>query len=297
MNAQYLKTYINERVQAIPSLPAVVGKILEITADPDSSTQELWKIIRSDQALSANLLKLANSAFYGLPQKVGSLQHALSLLGYKEIRNLVVTQAVFETFRDQCKYGPLDLAPYWAHAFTCAMGSQIISEYLGGDNQDLYTACLLHDIGKLVIYMALPEAYAEMVYEIGYCGYTIYETEHNFFGLTHEQTGQTILQNWFFPERIIQSIGCHHHPEKARGDLFMTWSVHVIDLLAHWAEAEDREYTNRCAQVEKELLRSEIVDLFGSAGRAWNLEAAKLCKQQLVALMTRQSDIMSIFFN
>ncbi len=297
MSEQYLQTYIKEKVQSIPTLPAVVDKVIDITANPDSSTSELWEIVRADQTLSATIVKLANSAYYGLPNKVASLQHALSLLGYKEIRNLIITRAVFQSFKDKCKYGPLNLAPYWAHAFTCAMGSQIISEYLGNENQDLYTACLLHDIGKLIIYMAMPEAYTEMIYEIGYCGHTIYETEHHFFGMTHEQTGQIILKKWLFPKSIVESIGLHHHPEKAQDQHFMTWAIHITDMLVHWTEAEDREYSDRCAQLEKELMRAEIVDLFGSAGRAWNPEAARQCRDQLVEIIARQSDIMAIFFS
>lgn len=297
MSVELIQKHINEQIETIPSLPAVVGRVLQITADPDSSTQALWEIIRADQALAANILKVANSAFYGLAGKVASLQHALSILGYKKIRNLVITQAVLKNFKDKCQYGPMDLAPYWAHAFTCAMGSQIVSEYMGGKNENLYTACLLHDIGKLIFYMALPEAYSELVYEIGHCGHTIYQTENNFFGITHEQTGQALLTKWQLPDDIVQSIAFHHHPEKAREHRFMTWAVHMVDLLVRWMEAEDREYTGRCAQLEQEVLRSEITDLLGSAGRLWNLSIAGQCRNQLVEMLARQTDMMAIFFN
>lgn len=296
MSIQKLQYHINEKLDLIPSLPAMVAKVMEITSDPNSSTQSLWEIIRMDQALSVNILKIANSAFYGLSKKVGSLQHALSLLGYKEVRNLVITQTVFQTFKDKCKFGPLDLGPYWAHAFTCAMGSQIISEYTGGEDPDLYTACLLHDIGKLVFYMALPEAYTEMINEIGYCGHTIFETEYNFFGLTHAQIAQSVLQKWQFPDHIVEGIAFHHHPKQARQFHFMAWAIHIIDLLVHWTDAEDQAYSSRCEQLQAYLLQSEIADHFSSAGRTWNLDLLMELRQQLLELKSRQADIMAIFF-
>lgn len=296
MSIQKLQNHINEKIQSIPSLPAMVGKILEITSDPNSSTQSLWEIISADQALSANILKIANSAFYGLSKKVGSLQHALSLLGYKEVRNLVITQTVFQTFKDRCKYGPLELGPFWAHAFTCAMGSQIISEYTGGEDQDLYTACLLHDIGKLVIYMALPEAYTEMINEIGHCGHTIFETEYNFFGLTHSQIAKSVLQKWRFPDHIIEGIAFHHDPKQAPRHHTMAWAIHITDLLVHWTDAEDRAFTSRCEQLQAYLLQSEITDLFGCTRRTWNLNLLIELRQQLLEMKNRQADIMAIFF-
>lgn len=297
MSIQKLQHHINEKLHSIPSLPAVVGKVLEITSDPNSSTQSLWEIISADQALSTNILKMANSAFYGLSSKVGSLQHALSLLGYKEVRNLVITQTVFQTFKDKYAYGPLDLGPFWAHAFTCAMGSQIISEYTGGEDQDLYTACLLHDIGKIVIYTALPEAYTEMIDEIGYCGHTIFETEHNFFGLNHAQIAESILQKWQFPDHIIEGIAFHHHPKQAPRYQFMAWTIHVIDLLVHWTDAEDRAYSSRCEQLQSYLLQTEITNLFGSTRHTWNLDRLMNLRQQLLEMKNRQADIMAIFFN
>jgi putative nucleotidyltransferase with HDIG domain len=289
-----LQAVINSHIEGLPTLPAVANRVLEITADAESSTQALWEVIQSDQSLASNILRMANSVFYGLPKQVTSLQHALSLLGYAEIRNLVIAQVVFSSFKHVEKNGPMDLSPLWEHAFTCAIGSKLIARHTSLRDQDVYLACLVHDIGKLVIYSALPEAYAEMTREAGEQGCTLFEMEQRFFGITHEQVTAKILHSWLFPEQVVTAAQYHHHPEAAQPNDLFTWVVHAVDLLAHWSDAVARQDATMGQQLLKALLRPEMEVVFNLFGN-WHEDTLEQTRRQLLELKQKQAGILALF--
>lgn len=289
-----LQALINSYLEGIPTLPAVATRVLEITADTESSTETLWEVIRSDQSLASNILRMANSVFYGLPRQVASLQHALSLLGYVEIRNLVITQVIFSSFKHVDKNGPMDLRPLWAHAFTCATAAKLITRHTSLRDHDVYLACLVHDIGKLVIYMALPEAYAEMVKEAGQDSSSVFQMEERFFGITHEQVTARILETWLFPDQVVTAARLHHHPETAEPDDLFTWVVHAVDLLVHWSEAVERQDTVMSQRLLHGLLRPEMGVVFNLFGN-WHSDTLEQTRRQLADLKARQEGILALF--
>lgn len=289
-----LQALINSHIEGLPTLPAVATRVLEITADAESSTEALWEVIRSDQTLASNVLRMANSAFYGLPRQVTSLQHALSLLGYVEIRNLVIAQVVFNNFKHVDKDGPMDIRPFWEHAFTCALGSKLITRHTSLRDQDVYLACLVHDIGKLVIYTALPEAYAEMTKEVGADACHIFEMENRFFGITHEQVTAKLLKSWRFPDTVMAAAEHHHHPEKAAPNDLFTWVVHAVDLLVHWSDALSRQNTTVSQVLHNALLRPEMEVIFNVFGN-WHADTLEQTRRQLIDLKARNAGILALF--
>jgi HD-like signal output (HDOD) protein len=239
-------------------------------------------------------MRIANSVFYGLPKQVSSLQHALSLLGYVEIRNLVIAQVVFSSFKHVDKSGPLDLRPLWEHAFTCALGSKLITRHTSLRDQDLYIACLVHDIGKLVIYTALPEAYAEMAKEAGLGSGTIFEMEKRFFGITHEEVTARILETWCFPETVVSAVAHHHHPDRAQPNDLFPWVLHAVDLLVHWSDAVNRQDQTQSEMLRQALLRPEMEVIFNLFGN-WNLDTLEQTRRHLMELKTQQAGMMGLF--
>lgn len=289
-----IQRHLNDLIDDFPTLPTVVTRVMEITADAESSAEALFNVIQADQVMSANVLKMANSVFYGLPKRVGSLQHALSILGYVEIRNLVLTQAVFSSFKHLEKSDVFDLRQFWAHSFSCALAARQVDGRCAVRNQGHYLPCLVHDIGKLLLYMALPEAYAGMVKEAGPVGHKIYELEAHLFGITHAEAGQRLLTHWMLPDLVIHAVGEHHRPEAASEHALDAWVVHVVDLLVHWSDLEDSGDTARARDVLEELLRPEVADRLG-AGSNWNAaESAKL-RAELADQKELQADLLSLF--
>ena len=289
-----IQRHLNDLIDGFPTLPGVVTRVMEITADAESSTEELFNIILADQVMSANVLKMANSVFYGLPKRVDSLQHALSILGYVEIRNLVLTQAVFSSFKNLEKNDILDLRPFWIHSFSCALAAKQVGGRCAARNRDHYLPCLIHDIGKLLIYMALPEAYAGMVKSAGRVGYKIHELEARMFGITHAKAGQLLLAHWMLPDLVIHAVGNHHCPGAAGEYALDAWVVHAVDLLVHWSDLEDSGETSRSREVLGELLRPEVAAGLG-AGSNWNASELAKMRAELADQKERQADLLSLF--
>ena len=144
---------IVEKIEAMPSLPTVTFQVMEITADPKSSANDLVEIISPDVSLTAKILKIANSPLYGLTREISSLQHALTVLGFKEIRNLVISTVAIENFKDIEQDGKFDIKGFWKHSFCCGLAAKIIATSFMNKGNELFVAGLLHDIGKLVIYI------------------------------------------------------------------------------------------------------------------------------------------------
>jgi len=289
----HLQILINDLVDGFPTLPAVVGRVMAVTADADSSTQDLYRVIQADQAMTVNVLKMANSVFYGLPKRIGSLQHALSILGYVEVRNLVIAQAVFKSFKASGGKGPMDIRPFWQHALTAALAAELIGRGADPGDQDLYVAGLVHDIGKLVIYMALPEAYAELILEVGPYAHTMFAMEQRFFGMTHEETAQRVLRQWMFPESILEAVGCHHHPENATEHSGVAWVVHAADLLARWDHALVQGAESEAAVLYQQLLAPDLTRALGAA--AWGPATLASLRSQLAVNKAQQGDLLAMF--
>lgn len=287
----HLQILINDLADGFPTLPAVVSRVMAVTADPDSSTSDLYRVIQADQALTVNVLKMANSVFYGLPKRVGSLQHALSILGYVEVRNLVIMQAVFKSFKAVGGKGPMDIRPFWQHALAAAMAAELIGRGLAGGDHDFYVAGLVHDIGKLVIYMALPEAYAELVKEVGPYDHTMFSMEQRFFGMTHEDTAQRVLRQWMFPEAILDAVGCHHHPDNATDNAAAAWVVHAADLLVRWTDALDHGAAPDAATLHQRLLSPRIIQALGP----WGPDRLESLRGQLLTRKAQQADLLAMF--
>jgi HD-like signal output (HDOD) protein len=289
----HLQILINDLVDGFPTLPAIVARVMAVTADADSSTQDLYRVIKADQVMTVNVLKMANSVFYGFPKRIGSLQHALSILGYVEVRNLVIAQAVFKSFKVAGGRGPMDIRPFWQHALTAALTAELIGRRAGPGDQDFYVAGLVHDIGKLVIYMALPEAYAELILEVGPFANTMFVMEQRFFSMTHEETAQRVLRQWMFPESILEAVGCHHHPENATAHSAVAWVVHAADLLARWDHALVHDAESEAATLHQQLLAPELTRALGAA--AWGPAALESLRSQLTAKKAQQADLLAVF--
>jgi len=291
-----LQRFIRSYIDGFPSLTSVVTRVMEITADTNSSNDDLFNVIAADQTLTANILKMANSIFYGLPKKVGSLKHALSLLGYVEVRNLVITQAMFNNFKHLDENAGMHLNRFWTHALACALTSKLVARHVGCSTDDLYIACLIHDIGKLVIAMALPEAYIVLVKEAGHSrGYAMHEVEMRYFEMNHADIAKRILSQWMLPENLIQGIGCHHHPEKAVSHANVAWGVHAADLLVHWSEQVSDGDQAVAEALGKLLMRSDMVAALSRGAYPWEKARLEQYKGEMAELKADRADMFALF--
>ena len=223
---QHVKAIVR-RIQSLPTLPPVVKKLTTMVESPDVTAKDVGKLISSDQVLSAKVLKLVNSSFYGLSGKVSSISHAVILLGFNVIKGVVLSASVFDLMEKS-------MVGLWEHSLGAAIISGTISRNLGlSDPEEISTAALLHDIGKVLVRVSLSEDYDRIVRITGEQGRTFREAELEVLGVDHADIGSWLSREWGLPRQLIVPITYHHDPDNAQGLQDRVAVVHIADSLAH----------------------------------------------------------------
>lgn len=226
------------KIEHFPTLPTVVSRIIQVTSDPNGSLHDIKKIIEADSAMVVEVLKLANSPFYGLRRKVSSIDHCISLLGMEEIKNLVLSRAMFQTYR---KISGLDTSILWRHSFYCGLAAKALAHLLDRSAEEFFVAGLIHDVGKLLIYMELePQQVKELEFQRP-INLDIARDEIQLLGIGHDQLGLRLLQKWMFPAWLTQAVGYHHRPMETPGDFTHAFIVYLADMLSHILDDEVTE--------------------------------------------------------
>ncbi len=223
---------INNQVNALPVLPAIVARVMEVTEDPESSAGDLVQVILPDQAMCSTILKVANSAFFGIPRGVSTIERAVVVLGYEEIKNIVIGKAIFSTFTKLSRQKHHTLSLFWEHAFTCGLAAKIIGNDLHFSPSECFIAGLIHDIGKLAMLMAFPDDYPIMWELSNPCNSDVLSEERAKFGVSHDRVGLQLAERWLLPEQLVAAIGYHHQPQKAPGYKQYPLLVQAADTLS-----------------------------------------------------------------
>ncbi|MBI5895210.1 MAG: HDOD domain-containing protein [Desulfobacterales bacterium] len=280
-------------IEAIPTLPVVVSRVMEITANPESGVQELMEAISIDPVLTAKVLKIANSAFYSRSGQIATLRQALVVIGFNEVRNLVLSSAVFNNFAKLSRAPGFDAHLFWRHSFVTGLACRMMARPMGLPGGESFVAGLIHDIGKLVMVMALPLEFTKMMKMTGNFGLEHVVAEKHLLGLTHEEVGLRLLKRWAFPQHLQSAVGYHHHPALANVQVAQALAVHLADLLAHindraQAIPDDNLLPEGC-------FGAETAALARTHGIEWNPEAVRKHVDSLDHLITEQSSVLDIF--
>ncbi len=283
------------KIQSMPTLPTIALRVIEAASDPKSSANDLMKIISPDVSLTTKILKIANSPFYGLTREVSTLQHAVTVLGFLEIRTLVIVTAAFESFKDFEQNEKFDINKFWKHSFCCGLAARVIAKDLNNKSNELFVAGLLHDIGKLAMYLAFPIEFMthEEIMSPLKIKYTAFEAEKGVFGMTHDEVGMKLLERWMFPKSLITAVGFHHHPRKADKKSLYPVIIHVADLLTHVYEMEGEDEDDSFGA---ELFYSDIVNLIRSYEINWDMSDLSRLQETLARSIKEESGTIRKFF-
>lgn len=202
------------QIKDLPPMPGIVQRLLGLLSDPQVSAASLIETVQLDQALTANILRVCNSAYFGTRGRITSLRQALAMLGNHHLLNIVVSQSSAAYFDRRNKGYDMARGELWRHAIGAALASQILVRRLGGQGDPmLYTAALLHDLGKVVLNEFVAEAFQEIKALVSARGCAFSEAEREVIGIDHAELGARICELWNFPPALVEAIRCHHDPD------------------------------------------------------------------------------------
>jgi putative nucleotidyltransferase with HDIG domain len=203
---------LDQKRLQLPSLPLVAVRLLELTLDDRSSARDLARVIETDPALAAKILRIVNSAAYGLPRKIASVSQAVALLGFAGIRALALGVTLFEKIVPKEAATGFDRLFFWQHCLAVAELSRILAVRLGNaDPEEAYIAGLLHDVGKVILETHGRKGYSELCSRHAAAdGATLLEDEARFVGLSHDRLGAFFCAHWQLPEPLVLAVLFHH---------------------------------------------------------------------------------------
>ena len=225
-------------IRNLKTLPVIVLRIQEMAADVGSSANQLAEVVAQDQATSAKVLNLANSAFYGFSRKISTIRQAVVVLGFDTIRSLALSVAVYDTFSEPSGVVSFDREAFWMHSIGCGTASRLISKEMElRDGGTYFSAGLLHDLGKMILDMHFGDQYRDVVAQIAASGRPAWHVEQELLDIDHSEVGGLLAQQWKFPEVLVNPISFHHDPLSAHSEfLRATLVVHLGDILARRAD-------------------------------------------------------------
>ena len=219
------------QTNSIASFPEIVHRVNMAVDSPRFSLDRVGKIISEDPVLSARLLKIANSSLYGFPVKVDTIARALTLIGTKQLRDLITASMVIDMFNGKLK--PLiSMESFWRHSIACGVAARVIATARREANVErYYLTGLLHDIGLLVIYAQLPEQATTILQRSKEEKILMCEAEHDLLGFDHAELGGELLRNWNLPPDLHEPVSRHHTPSQSTDYQLEAAIVHVADIL------------------------------------------------------------------
>ena len=221
MEKQELHQKIYAKIEELPTLPVVIPKLLRLMDNPKTSAADVKEVISRDPAMTAKLLKVANSAYYGFPAKISDLQHAVALLGFNLVKSLAISIGVIKNFPRGKQSACFSASGLWLHSLVVATIMQDMGRrfYSRDDNHDyLFIIGLLHDLGKVVLDQFFPELFNEVL-EKANAGEHIklHRIEREIIGIDHCEVSAMLLTRWKFPPKIVLPIAGHHQREVSAG--------------------------------------------------------------------------------
>jgi putative nucleotidyltransferase with HDIG domain len=225
-----------ENIDNLPSLPAIVTKLLEVVNSPETSADDATRLIEKDPALTSKFIRLANSAFYGMPRAVSSVSSAVVILGFNVIRSVVLSASVMKMFSDRGRQS-IDKDRFWKHSIATALAAKELVRHLMGfklfDPESMFCAGILHDIGKLIFDEFVHQDYKAVCEYAKVNGCSLIEAESQTLGINHAEIGRILADKWALPLDLENAIVHHHSPEQAAEHVEAVAIVHIANVIAH----------------------------------------------------------------
>ena len=269
-----------DQIEVLPASPSMLPKLLPLLSDVDAHFDEVVDIVALDPGLTANLLQICNSAFFGQTEPIVTVQDAVARVGYQSVYLLVATINGANAFPTPSPKG-IDVSRLWAHSVTAAFSTKYIAESTQQDANLLFTAGLLHDVGKIVLAQVQPNALNGELYGPSEDAGLAHEKE--LFGYTHAQVGTALLKRWGLPEPLITAVSHHHDPKGEKGLDPLAACVELGDLFSHG------QTDRRVLASPQFMTRLTALDLNAVAMQGWFKQMQK--NQSLIDGMSQLQNV------
>jgi putative nucleotidyltransferase with HDIG domain len=263
LTATDLERIIRETT-ALVSLPAVCVKINEMIERNNYSAAEIGNLISRDTNLTARLLRVANSAFYGFPAKISTVSRAITIIGSRELRDLVLATSAIEAF-NKIPIEAANMNSFWTHSLDCAIIARLIAarcSMLHGES--VFVAGLLHDVGHLMLYLKAPELAHQALLLAARKNVDIEHAEREVVGFDHAHVGAELLRAWNIPDTLVAPVRYHHNPFAAEAHQREAVVVYTANLLAKISRAG----SGRSAAIRVDPRAWEILNIEASEADA-----------------------------
>ncbi len=225
---------INSLIEGIPNLGSYSGVLQEMEAvlnDPQSTLSEVGKVIEKDPSLTARLLKLANSSFFGFPSRLETVSEAITLIGIQQVQDLICASTVIEVFNG-VSAELVSMASFWKHSLACGVAARLLAlERKVPKPEKFFVAGLLHDVGRLALYSRAPEMARKIFTLAQEEKKLVREAEAEVLGFDHAEIAEALLRSWNYPANLIQAVRYHHSPISANPFQLEASLVHIADHL------------------------------------------------------------------
>ncbi|MDD2709144.1 MAG: HDOD domain-containing protein [Verrucomicrobiae bacterium] len=217
----------------VPSLPLVYEELNQAINDPSSSSTTIGDVIGKDAGLAARLLRIANSALYSFPSRIDTISQAIIVIGIQQLRDLTLGTSVIELF-EGISIELVNMDSFWRHSIACGICARVLATYRREANVERYfVAGLLHDIGRLIMYLKLPDHASESLIRCKTSGELMYKVEREFMECDHCDIGSALLQHWKLPTNLVEGVMHHHYPLRATRYPIEASLVHIADIIAN----------------------------------------------------------------
>lgn len=225
---------IAKKISGLPTLPTVISKMIELVDNPRTDTRTLARLISNDQSLTARILKLANSAYYGFSREISTVDTAIVVMGFNAVKEMGLSLSVFDAFKNIGSIEGFDINKYWEHSVACGITSRYLARKFNLiEPGELFVGGLLHDIGKMIIIQYMPEEFNHITALMEETDIDYSEAEIAVMGISHGEIGSLIAERWHLPKRIATCIRYHHEPDKAPAFKPDSAVVELADMICH----------------------------------------------------------------
>lgn len=269
-----------EQIDDLPTLPTIAMEVNQMLNDYDISIHDLSKTIERDQSITFRILRLVNSAFFGLPSKVSTISHAVILLGFNSVRDAVVSVSVIDTFSKRKALGGFDVTDFWFHSVAVAVTCRHLAESAKvGHPDDCFIGGLLHDMGKLVMAQYFQDLFVKVWNSMRENELSFFDAEKKELPLNHTQIGSELAKKWKLPPGLIDAIRYHHTVSENAADLDLLLTVHAADIIVnHWKLHGDKPLGLALFHPEAGKMMGSRIDTFCEWYPKLNIEIESACK-------------------